>query len=73
MDLFIERVQGLDDAWDGERAEGGVELTLDGRPVRLDADGGFGLPAGACGGRLVASDGAGGRTALRVPTCRQAR
>ena len=69
MDAFLDRVQALDDGWQGEAAAESVEVTLDGEPVPLDENGGFELRGWACGRRLVAIDGAGGRTALRTRPC----
>jgi hyaluronoglucosaminidase len=67
MDAFIDRVEERDSAWRGHAGEAAasVELTLDGRPVRLNPDGGFRIERDACG-RLVARDGAGGLTALPI-------
>ncbi len=68
MDAFLDRVAERDSAWQAhaDEAATSVEVTLDGRPVPLDADGGFRLKRIPCGGRLVARDGAGGLTALRI-------
>ncbi len=70
MDAFLDQVQSLDDAWQGEAAAASVELTLDGEPVALAEDGSFRVEDPACGQRLVAVDGAGGRTAKRLRGCR---
>jgi hyaluronoglucosaminidase len=69
MDVFLDRVQALDDSWPGDEAAAGVELALAGEPVHLGAGGEFELPPSACGERLVATDGAGGRTALTLRGC----
>ena len=67
MDAFIDRVAARDSAWQAhaDEAAASVELTLDGRRVPLDPGGGFRLRRSNCG-RLVARDGAGGLTTLRV-------
>jgi hypothetical protein len=67
MDAFIDAVSERDSAWQSRAGEAAasVEVTLDGEPVPLHPDGGFRLAPAACG-RLVARDGAGGLTALRV-------
>ena len=44
MDVFLDRVQALDDSWQGEGAAASVELTVGGEPVELAEDGGFELP-----------------------------
>lgn len=69
MDEFVDAVRDRDDAWHSRAAAAAsmVRVTLDGRPIDLDSDGRFRLPASACGGHLVATDGAGGRTARSVP------
>ncbi len=66
MDAFVDRVKALDDGWRARanEASSSVAVTLDGRPVTLEG-GDFVLSRQACG-RLVATDGAGGRTAIRV-------
>lgn len=69
MSVYLERVRALDEAWQprSERAASSVEVSLDGEPVPVQEDGTFRLPRGACGGRLVAIDGAGGKTAVPAP------
>ncbi len=71
MDVFVDRVQQIDSAWQSQadQAASSVRVRLDGRPVALAADGRFSLPGSTCGGRLVAIDGAGGRTATDLPRC----
>jgi hypothetical protein len=71
MDTYFDRVDELDAAWQerAERAASGVTLTLNGRRVRLRSDGAFNMGRGACGRLLIATDGAGGATAKRVPKC----
>ena len=70
MDAFVAEARALDSAWqpDAAAAAGGVDLTLDGMPVPTDAEGTFRLQPNACG-LLAATDGAGGRTSVRIP-CR---
>ena len=70
MDAFLDRVQALDDAWSGEAAAASVEVSVGGEGVALGEDGSFELPPSACGERLLAIDGTGGRTALRLRGCR---
>jgi hyaluronoglucosaminidase len=72
MDAFVDRVQSIDSDWqpNADRAASSVSLRLEGRPVRLDPDGGFRVAPEACGDLLTAIDGAGGRTAIRLPPCR---
>lgn len=69
MGLFLDQVRALDRAWlpTATRASARVRLLLDGRPVAIGRDGRFELAPGAAGHRLEAVDGAGGRTALRLP------
>ena len=69
MDTYFDRVDKLDQGWDGEAAASGVTVALDGRPVALAADGGFRLPRSACGHMLVATDSAGERTVRSVSRC----
>jgi hypothetical protein len=73
MDTYFDRVDELDAAWRrrADRAAASVTLTLNGRAVRLSGDGAFTLSRRACGALLVATDGAGERTAKRVPRCRR--
>jgi hypothetical protein len=68
MDTFLSDVDVLDHAWlpHAAAAASSVKVTLAGRPVKLDGAGSFRLPRSACGRELVATDGAGGRTALRI-------
>ena len=72
MDDFLEQVVALHDQWvpQSDRAGRSVRLRLGGRRVRHSRQGDFQLPAKACGRRLVAVDGAGDRTELRLPRCR---
>jgi hypothetical protein len=77
MDSFIGAVQALDRTWreEAERAASAISLTLDGQPVPFRAQGpaivggSVRLPSSACGGWLVATDGAGNRTGRRLPRC----
>ncbi len=71
MDVFVARARALDAAWRpvAARAASRVSLSLDGRPVPTSAGGRFTLRRTACGRVLRATDGAGGRTALRLPRC----
>jgi len=68
MDVFIGRVRQLDQAWvpTSLQAASEVTLSLDGRPVSVDAGGAFRLPVTSTGQLLVAHDGAGGSTAIRL-------
>jgi hypothetical protein len=68
MDTFADAVDQLDAAWqpNAPAAAGEVHVTLDGRPVALDPDGRFTLPPSGRGGLLVATDGAGGATGVRL-------
>lgn len=72
MDAFVGRVRSIDSRWRATaaaEASSGVSLTLDGRPVAIDESGDFELGGGACGGLLVATDGAGNQTAVRLRDC----
>jgi hyaluronoglucosaminidase len=75
MDVWFDEVDSLDAAWrpHADEAAGSVALDLAGRAVRLRGGGRFTLPKAACGKRLTATDGAGGRTGLRLPACRGRR
>ena len=68
METFLTSVVDLDAGWKATagRAARRVSLTLDGRRVEAAGDGRFALPRSAAGGLLVALDGAGGRTTVRV-------
>ena len=66
MDAFVDTVRSLDAGWDGGRASSAVSLDLAGNPVTVAPDGSFRLIGSACGKRLVATDGTGGATALRL-------
>ena len=68
MDVFFDEVTALDEAWQpqAERAAASVALALDGTAVPLDTEGRFTLGREACGRVLVATDGAGGRSGLRL-------
>jgi hyaluronoglucosaminidase len=72
MDEFMDAVEELDRGWlqRSEQAASAVTVTLDGRPVRLRPGGAFRLRRSACGRTLVATDGAGGATAVRLARCR---
>ena len=73
LEQFLDRVDTFDSSFQHfqDEAANSVRLLLGGRPVQLGADGSFSLSASACGRTLVAIDGAGGRTALRLPGCRR--
>jgi hypothetical protein len=71
MDAFVDTAKQLDSSWlpQANSAASSVALRLDGRPVPLAAGGIFRLPASGCGGRLVATDGAGGTSERSLPSC----
>ncbi len=71
MNGYLDAVAALDSAWQGRAgdAAAGVTVTVAGRAVRLSASGAFRLRRRWCGRLVVATDGAGGRTALRAPRC----
>lgn len=71
MDVWFDEVDALDQAWTPTQAQaaGGVTLRLGRHEVPLDPKGRFTLGRSACHGLLVATDGAGGGTAARVPAC----
>ncbi|HEX8066786.1 MAG TPA: beta-N-acetylglucosaminidase domain-containing protein [Thermoleophilaceae bacterium] len=73
MNAYLDAVGALDAAWQ-ERADraaaGPVAVTAGGRAVPVRASGGFRLRRADCGRLVVATDGAGGRTARRAPRCR---
>jgi hypothetical protein len=74
MDLYLDAVDSRDSAWQdhSDQAASRVTLTLRGRRVRLSPSGAFRLKRRmACGRLLVATDGAGGRTAVRLRRCRR--
>lgn len=73
MQVFFDRVDELDRSWLplARDAASEVSLTLDGRAVPLGTAGRFRLARSACGGVLVVTDGAGGRTTLRLPRCQR--
>jgi hyaluronoglucosaminidase len=71
MNTYLDAVNALDSAWQGraQEAASSVALTVGGRAVKLRAGGAFRLGRSACRRLAVATDGAGGRTALRLPRC----
>lgn len=71
MDDYRDSVDALDRAWQpkAQQAAASVTVALDGRSISLRAGGAFALPRSACGRTLLATDGAGGTTATRVPRC----
>jgi hyaluronoglucosaminidase len=71
MDAFLDRATALDRAWQGhdDEAASQVTVTLDGARVGTSPSGRFTLDRSACGRELVATDGAGGRTELRLADC----
>ncbi|MEA2398225.1 MAG: hypothetical protein QOK25_1781, partial [Thermoleophilaceae bacterium] len=74
MDAYLDQVDSLDSAWQqhASTAASGVTVKVGGRPVRLTPSGAFRLGRGsACGRLLVATDGAGGRSARRLGGCRR--
>ena len=71
VDNFLTQVTALDGVWqpDAARAARRLRVTLAGKRVRRDRAGRFTLPADSCGGRVLATDGAGGETSLPLPRC----
>lgn len=71
MNAYLDKVEALDSAWQqrADEASASVTVTAGGRRVKLSPSGAFRLSRRFCGRRVVATDGAGGRTALRVPRC----
>jgi hypothetical protein len=71
VDDFLAQVTVLDGVWqpDAARAARRLRVTLAGKRVRRDRAGRFTLPADSCGGRVLATDGAGGETSLPLPRC----
>jgi hyaluronoglucosaminidase len=72
MDVYLDAVEARDGDWQPRagNAASRVTLTLDGKRVALSRSGAFRLARrAACGRLLVATDGAGGRTAVRLPVC----
>jgi hyaluronoglucosaminidase len=71
MDAFLDRATALDRAWQAhaDEAAARVTLTLDGAPIEVSPGGRFVLERSACGHELAATDGAGGRTTLRLAAC----
>jgi hyaluronoglucosaminidase len=72
MNVYLDAVETLDAAWQGraDEAAASVTVTVRGRRVRLGPSGAFRLGRASCGRVVVATDGAGGRTAVRAPRCR---
>lgn len=72
MNSYLDAVAALDQSWQGraEEAARSVSVTVAGRPMKLGPGGGFRLGRRHCGRLVVATDGAGGRTALRTRRCR---
>jgi hypothetical protein len=71
MNVYLDEVEALDSAWQPRAgdAAASVTVTAGGRRVKLSPSGAFRLSRSACGRLLVATDGAGGLTARRVPRC----
>jgi hypothetical protein len=71
LDDFLTKATAADAAWQpvAEDAASSLALTVRGKRVKRDADGGYALPAKACGTRVLAVDGAGGETSLPLPAC----
>ncbi len=69
MNAFVDAARSEDSGWlpSAPLAAGSVRVSLAGKPVPLDDSGRFRLRLTACGKRLVATDGAGGATALTPP------
>ncbi|MEA2353781.1 MAG: hyaluronoglucosaminidase [Thermoleophilaceae bacterium] len=73
MNGYLDAVDARDGDWQphADAAASRVVVTLAGKRVPLSASGAFRLARhSACGRRLLATDGAGGRTAVRLPPCR---
>jgi hypothetical protein len=68
MNTFLDEVAARDSAWQGRAGDAArrVRVTVGSRRVRLSPSGAFRLRRRACGRRVVATDGAGGRTAQRL-------
>ena len=74
MDAYLDQVDSLDSAWQqhAAAATSAVTLKVGGRPVPLTPSGAFRLSRrSACGKLLVATDGSGGRKAVRLGRCRR--
>jgi hyaluronoglucosaminidase len=72
MNTFVDAVGARDDAWQAraDAAASRVTVTVGGRRVPLSPSGGFTIALRTgCGRLLVATDGAGGRTARRLARC----
>jgi hypothetical protein len=72
MNTVLDAVSARDGAWQGraDAAARRVTVTVGGRRVTLSASGGFSIARRTgCGRLLVATDGAGGRTARRLARC----
>jgi hyaluronoglucosaminidase len=73
MNSYLDAVTALDSAWQArsDEAASRVSVTIGGRRVGLSRSGAFRLRPPHCGRLVVATDGAGGQTALRAPRCRR--
>jgi hypothetical protein len=74
MDAFLADVAQHDAAWRAGAAGPSLEalsITVAGRPGPVPSNGTFPLSGRNCGAIVVARDGAGGQTSLRLPGCRR--
>ncbi len=71
LDSYFDAVDALDNGWQPRSAEAsrGVSVTVAGKPLPIDPDGGFALARSACGKLVVATDAAGGRSGRRLHRC----
>jgi hyaluronoglucosaminidase len=73
MSTYLGAVSARDSAWQdhSDQAASHVTLTVGGKRVKLSKSGRFRIARRTgCGRLLIATDGAGGRTGLRLPRCR---
>jgi hyaluronoglucosaminidase len=73
LDTFLDSVDRHDAAWQplAEQAASGVVVSVDGRPGPPPLGGIVNLSGRNCSKLVIARDGAGGQTSLRLPPCRR--
>ena len=73
LEEFLDAVDGFDSQFQQQQdaAASSVRVLFAGDAVQVDRDGSFSVSGEVCGRTVIAIDGAGGKTSVRLPRCRR--